>query len=147
VNISKLYHILGTNHSMFYVWNFQVSFPYNFLVLKMLTLLFTKYMWKTITFHCLPSLRCKGEELIVQSRESHFIFIFILHTNQGILRFNIQQNRPEILGVTSRTSRSLDYSRFPYVFHRLVVSCKFRSIFFAKFVWQIWTSSLHDIFT
>jgi hypothetical protein len=58
VNISKLYHILGSNHSTFYVWSFQVSFPYNFLVLKMWTLLFTKYMWKTITFHCLPSSRC-----------------------------------------------------------------------------------------
>jgi hypothetical protein len=58
VNISKLYHILGSNHSTFYVWSFQVSFPYNILVLKMRTLLFTKYMWKTITFHCLPSSRC-----------------------------------------------------------------------------------------
>jgi hypothetical protein len=35
-----------------------VSFQYKFLVLKMQTLLFTKYMWKTITFHCLPSSRC-----------------------------------------------------------------------------------------
>jgi hypothetical protein len=25
----------------------------------MRTLLLTKYMWKTITFHCLPSSRCK----------------------------------------------------------------------------------------
>jgi hypothetical protein len=57
VNILKLYHILGSNHSTFYVWSFQVSFPYKFLVLKMRTLLFTKYMWKTITFHCLPSSR------------------------------------------------------------------------------------------
>jgi hypothetical protein len=53
VNISKLYHILGSNHSTFYV-----SFHYKFLVLKMRTLLLTKYMWKTITFHCLPSSRC-----------------------------------------------------------------------------------------
>jgi hypothetical protein len=57
VNISKLYHILGSNHSTFYVWSFQVLFPYKFLVLKMRILLFTKYMWKTITFHCLPSSR------------------------------------------------------------------------------------------
>jgi hypothetical protein len=57
VNISKLYHILGSNHSTFYVWSFQVSFPYKILVLKMRTLLLMKYMWKTITFHCLPSLR------------------------------------------------------------------------------------------
>jgi hypothetical protein len=56
--ISKLYHILGSNHSTFYVWSFQVSFPYKFLVLKMRTLLLTKYMWKTITFHCFPSSRC-----------------------------------------------------------------------------------------
>jgi hypothetical protein len=48
---------------------------------------------------------------------------------------------------TSRTSRSSENSRFPYVFHRLVVSCKFRSISFTKFVRQIWTTSLHDIFT
>jgi hypothetical protein len=61
VNISKLYHILGSNHSTFYVWSFQVSFPYKFLVLKMRTLLLTKYMWKTITFHCLPSSRCKPQ--------------------------------------------------------------------------------------
>jgi hypothetical protein len=47
---------------------------------------------------------------------------------------------------TSRTSRSSKNSCFPYVFHRLVVSCKFRSICFTKFVRQIWTSSLHDIF-
>jgi hypothetical protein len=33
VNISKLYHILGSNHSTFYVWSFQVSFQYKFLVL------------------------------------------------------------------------------------------------------------------
>jgi hypothetical protein len=59
VNISKLYHILGSNHSTFYVWSFQVSFPYKFLILKMGTLLLTKYMWETITFHCLPSLRCQ----------------------------------------------------------------------------------------
>jgi hypothetical protein len=25
-------------------------------------LLFTKYMWKTITFHCLPSLRWRAEK-------------------------------------------------------------------------------------
>jgi hypothetical protein len=47
----------------------------------------------------------------------------------------------------SRTSRSSENSRFPYVFHLLVVSCKFRSICLAKFVRQIWTSSSHDIFT
>jgi hypothetical protein len=58
VNISKLYHILGSNHSTFYVWSFQVSFLYKFLVLKMQTLLYTKYMWKTIIFHCLLSSRC-----------------------------------------------------------------------------------------
>ena len=34
VNIWKLYHILGSTHSMFYVWSFIVSFPYKFLVLK-----------------------------------------------------------------------------------------------------------------
>jgi hypothetical protein len=61
MNISKLHHILGSNHSTFYVWNFQVSFPYKFLVLKMRFLLLTKYMWKSITFHCLPSLRCDAE--------------------------------------------------------------------------------------
>jgi hypothetical protein len=60
VNISKLYRILGSNHRTFYVWSFQMSFPYKFLVLKMRTLLLTKYMWKTITFHCLPSSRCHG---------------------------------------------------------------------------------------
>jgi hypothetical protein len=59
VNISKLYHILGSNHNTFYVWSFQVSCPYKFLVLKMRTLLLMKYMWKTITFHCLPSSRCR----------------------------------------------------------------------------------------
>jgi hypothetical protein len=37
----------------------------------------------------------------------------------------------------SRTSRSSENSRFPYVFHRLVVSCKFCSICFATFVQQI----------
>jgi hypothetical protein len=58
VNISKFYHILGSNHSTFYVWSFQVSFPYKFLVLKMRTLLLTKFMWKNITFHCLPNSRC-----------------------------------------------------------------------------------------
>jgi hypothetical protein len=63
VNISKLYHILGSNHSTFYVWSFQVSFPYKFLVLKMRTLLFTKYMWKMITFHCLPSSRCRSQRM------------------------------------------------------------------------------------
>jgi hypothetical protein len=57
VNISKLYHILGSNHSTFYLWSFQVSFPYKFLVLKIRILLLIKYMWKTITFHCLPSSR------------------------------------------------------------------------------------------
>jgi hypothetical protein len=41
---------------------FQVSFPYKILVLKMQTLLLTKYMWKTITFHCLPSSRCDFPE-------------------------------------------------------------------------------------
>jgi hypothetical protein len=34
VNISKLYHMLGSNHSTFYVWSFQELFPYNFLVWK-----------------------------------------------------------------------------------------------------------------
>jgi hypothetical protein len=37
----------------------------------------------------------------------------------------------------SRTSRSSKNNRFPYIFHWLVVSCKFRSIFFAKLVRQI----------
>ena len=36
---------------------------------------------------------------------------------------------------------------FPYDFHRLIVSCKFCSSYFAKLVRQIWTSFLHDIFT
>jgi hypothetical protein len=57
VNISKLYHILGSNYSTFYVRSIQVSFLYKFLVLKMQTLLLTEYMWKMITFHCFPSLR------------------------------------------------------------------------------------------
>jgi hypothetical protein len=48
--------------------------------------------------------------------------------------------------VSSQTSRSSENSRFSYVFHWLVVSCKFHSICFAKFVRQIWTSFLHDIF-
>jgi hypothetical protein len=34
VNTSKLYHMLGSNHSTFYVWSFQMLFPYKFLVLK-----------------------------------------------------------------------------------------------------------------
>jgi hypothetical protein len=34
----------------------------------------------------------------------------------------------------SRTSRSSENNRFLYVFHRLIVSYKVRSIFFAKFV-------------
>jgi hypothetical protein len=48
---------------------------------------------------------------------------------------------------SSWTSRSSENNHFPYVFHWLVVACKFRSFFFAKFVRQIWTSLLHDIFT
>jgi hypothetical protein len=35
VNISKLHHMLESNHSTFYVQSIQVSFPYKFLVLKM----------------------------------------------------------------------------------------------------------------
>jgi hypothetical protein len=42
VNISKLHHILESDHNTFYVQSFQVSFPYKFLVLKMQTLLFTQ---------------------------------------------------------------------------------------------------------
>jgi hypothetical protein len=42
VNISKLYHMLGSNHSTFYVQSFQVLFLYKFLVLKMQTLRFTQ---------------------------------------------------------------------------------------------------------
>jgi hypothetical protein len=42
VKISKLHHMLESNHSTFYVQNFQVSFPYKFFVLKMQTLLFTQ---------------------------------------------------------------------------------------------------------
>jgi hypothetical protein len=39
------------------------------------------------------------------------------------------------LMTTSQISRSSEINRFPYVFHQLVVSWKFRSIFFfAKFV-------------
>jgi hypothetical protein len=83
VNISKLYHILESNHSTFYVWNFQVSFPYKFLVLKMRTLLFTKYMWRTITFHCLPSSRWYNE--------IHIIRPFSYNQN-GILKENCIEN-------------------------------------------------------
>jgi hypothetical protein len=35
---------------------------------------------------------------------------------------------------SSRILRSLEHNRIQYVFHRLVVSCKICSIFFAKFV-------------
>jgi hypothetical protein len=42
MNISKLYHMLESNHSTLYVQSFQVSFLYKFLVLKMRTLLFTQ---------------------------------------------------------------------------------------------------------
>jgi hypothetical protein len=38
---------------------------------------------------------------------------------------------------SSQTSRSSEKSRFPYVLHWLIVSCKFRSICFAKLVRQI----------
>jgi hypothetical protein len=41
------------------------------------------------------------------------------------------------VGSTSQTSRSSENNCFPYVFRRLVVSCEFRSICFAKFVRQI----------
>jgi hypothetical protein len=34
VNISKLYHMLESNHSSFYVQSFQVLFPYKFLCQK-----------------------------------------------------------------------------------------------------------------
>jgi hypothetical protein len=40
VNISKLYHMFGSNYSTFYMRSFQVLFPYKFLVLKMQTFLF-----------------------------------------------------------------------------------------------------------
>jgi hypothetical protein len=40
VNISRLHHMLESNHSKFYVQSIQVSFPYKFLVLKMRILLF-----------------------------------------------------------------------------------------------------------
>jgi hypothetical protein len=83
VNISKLYHILGSNHSTFYVWSFQVSFPYKFLVLKMRTLLFMKYMWKMITFHCLPSSRCNLSVFRVWSsqtcRDRYFVAMCITY--------------------------------------------------------------------
>jgi hypothetical protein len=41
LNISKLHHMLESNHGMFYVQSFILSFPYKFLVLKIQTLLFT----------------------------------------------------------------------------------------------------------
>jgi hypothetical protein len=43
----------------------------------------------------------------------------------------------EELPFASQTSRSLENNCFSYVFHQLVVSCKFHSISFAKFVCQI----------
>jgi hypothetical protein len=58
VNISKLHHMLESNHSTFYVRSYQVSFLYRFLVLKIRTLLFTQNVQKMVTFHCLPSSRC-----------------------------------------------------------------------------------------
>jgi hypothetical protein len=51
------------------------------------------------------------------------------------------------LNMSSWTSRSLENNCFHYVFHSLIVLCKFHSIFFPKFIQQKWTSSLHDIFT
>ena len=42
VKKSKLYHMLGSNHSLFYMQSFQVLFPYKFLVLKMQTLPLTQ---------------------------------------------------------------------------------------------------------
>ena len=58
-----------------------------------------------------------------------------------------KDNASSIIGASSQTSRSSENNCFPYVFYQLVVSCEFRSICFAKFVRQIWTSSLHDTFT
>jgi hypothetical protein len=69
VNISKLHHMLESNHSTFYVRSIQVSFPYKFLVLKMQTLLTTQNVWKTVTFHCLSSLRWHALYLPCASRQ------------------------------------------------------------------------------
>ena len=91
--ISKLYHILESNHSTFYVWSFQVSFPYKFLVLKMRTLLLTKYMWKTITFHCLPSLRYQV------SLEHLYVFLDAICTKYIVLqrRLKIYEYKSQVV--------------------------------------------------
>jgi hypothetical protein len=109
VNVSKLYHILGSNHSMFYLWSFQVLFPYKFLVLKMRTLLLTKYMWKTITFHCLPSSRCKV--ICWQWKEIDEIFVLknqIASTCFGASSTHIDKNLKNTL--------KLDFSDYSKVF-------------------------------
>jgi hypothetical protein len=65
----------------------------------------------------------------------------------SLVKWKLQMAYVLVYWSASRTPRSLENSRFLNVFHWLVVSCKFHSIYFAKFVRQIWTSSLHDIFT
>jgi hypothetical protein len=99
VNISKLYHMLGSNHSTFYLWSFQVSVPYKFLVLKMQTLLFTKYMWKTITFHCLLSSRCKCQATSPQAHMHMRVFKMLIyyisslwHLKTGVKNQNFELN-------------------------------------------------------
>jgi hypothetical protein len=44
VNISKSHHMLKSNHSIFCVQSFQVSYPYKVSILKMQTFLFTENM-------------------------------------------------------------------------------------------------------
>jgi hypothetical protein len=89
VNISKLYHLLGSNHSTFYMWSFQVSFPYKFLVLKMRILLFTKYMWKR-----LPSIAFQVWDVKPLGRGICFLYKTFLHFVswwEGNISFNYRE--------------------------------------------------------
>jgi hypothetical protein len=57
VNIPKLYHILGSNHSTFYVWSFQVSFPYKNFSHKNANPSINEIH---VENNCLPSSRCSS---------------------------------------------------------------------------------------
>ena len=149
MNISKLHQMFKSNHCMFYVRSSLLSSLQIFGIKNWNPSFYAKHV-ENGYFPLPPSLRCTQINMhprqkipnnwtckdILKSRPYKYTVESWLHPARTCCAW-----------ASSQTSSSLENSRFPYVFHQLVVSCKFHSICFAKFVQQIWTSSLHDIFT
>jgi hypothetical protein len=97
--------------------------------------------WSTMMAHSCSDIIAKTIDIPTNVNRNgglmHYAIINGLLRQGWVLSSRSPMKPISAYGYASRTSRSSKNNRFPYIFHWLVLSCEFHSIFFAKLVRQI----------